>query len=84
MTLNIKWNRKAIEQLDEAIKYIEVDSVANAKKVKKKILFKIDDLLRHPERYSPDSIKQKMTVASGHLNCIDIGYHTVTNILKSG
>jgi plasmid stabilization system protein ParE len=57
MTLNIKWNRKAIEQLDEAIKYIEVDSVANAKKVKKKILFKIDDLLRHPERYSPDKYK---------------------------
>lgn len=59
MGLTIKWNKRAINQFDEAIEYIEHDSAANAEKVKKEILLKIDGLLQHPEKYHPDKYKTK-------------------------
>jgi plasmid stabilization system protein ParE len=59
MPLMIKWNKKAIRQLDEAIEYIGLDSPANAEKVKKEILLKIDALPKHPEHYGPDKYKTK-------------------------
>ncbi len=55
----IKWNKKAIKQLDEAIEYIEKDSIANAEKVRREILLKIDALQKHPEYYGPDKYKTK-------------------------
>jgi len=55
----IRWNKKAIIQLDEAIEYIEKDSSVNAVKVRKEILLKIDSLLKHPEQYGPDKYKTK-------------------------
>jgi len=57
MQLTIKWNRRAIRQFDNVISYIENDSFANAEKVKKDILLKINAILRHPEIHTPDKYK---------------------------
>ncbi len=57
MPLVIQWNRRTIEQFDDAITYIENDSPANAEKSKRDILHKIDELLKYPEKYSPDKYK---------------------------
>ena len=57
MSLTIKWNRHAIEQFDHAIAFIENDSPVNAEKFKTDILYKIDRLLKNPEKYSPDKYK---------------------------
>lgn len=57
MHLVIQWNRQALKQFDKAIAYIENDSPANAEKFKRDILFKIDDLLKHPEKYAIDKYK---------------------------
>lgn len=57
MKLSIKWNRRALKQLDELIEYIEDDSPSNAEKVKNDILLKINALLERPESYKPDKYK---------------------------
>ncbi len=57
MGLSIKWNRRAIKQLDEAIEHIEEISPSSAEKVKKDILLKIDGLLKHPQSHNPDKYK---------------------------
>lgn len=57
MALRIKWNRKALQQFDDAIAYIETSSPTNAEKVKRSILTRIDELLKYPERYNPDKYK---------------------------
>lgn len=59
MALGIKWNNRAISQLDEAIEYIAMDSKVNAEKVKKDILLTIDGLLQYPEKFNPDKYKAK-------------------------
>jgi len=55
--VTIRWNKKAVQQLEKAIAYIEEDSIANADKFKIEILDRIDSLLKHPEKYSPDKYK---------------------------
>lgn len=50
----IKWNKTALKQLENAIDFIEEESPLNAEKVKKAILLKINSLLQHPEKCSPD------------------------------
>ncbi len=57
MHLVIQWNLRALKQFDNAVLYIENDSPANAEKFKRDILFKIDDLLKYLERYTPDKYK---------------------------
>ena len=57
MALKIKWNKKAIAQLDAAIQFIENDSIISAEKVKKDILLNIDALTKHPEKYNIDKYK---------------------------
>ncbi len=42
MAAKIKWNRHAIKQFDDAIAFIENDSVSNAEKFKRDILNEID------------------------------------------
>lgn len=54
MSLTIKWNKRAINQLIKAKEYIEEDSPQNAEKVKSDILTEIAKLTTHPERYNPD------------------------------
>jgi plasmid stabilization system protein ParE len=55
--ISIKWNKRALKQFDDLVKYIEEDSLINAEKVKLGILIKIDGLLKHPEKYNPDKYK---------------------------
>ena len=55
----IKWNKTALKQLENSISFVEQESPANAEKVKISILLKIDSLLKHPEKYSPDKFKIK-------------------------
>jgi plasmid stabilization system protein ParE len=55
----IKWNKKALVQLDEAIKNIEKESVQNAEKVELDILTKIGKIPTQPERYPKDKFKVK-------------------------
>lgn len=57
MKLSIKWNRRALKQLDDLIAYIEEDSPYNAEKVRNDILLKINALLERPESYKPDKYK---------------------------
>lgn len=57
MSSEIKWNKKAIKQLDDAIKYIETDSLQNAEKVEVDILTAIGKIPQHPERYPKDKFK---------------------------
>lgn len=57
MVFVIKWNKKAVMQFDDLVKYIEQDSPVAAQKVKREILLKIDSLLRHPEKFNPDKFK---------------------------
>ena len=58
MAIFIKWNRKALQQFDEAIAYINARSPHSADKVQKDLLAKIDGLLKHPERYNLDKYKK--------------------------
>jgi plasmid stabilization system protein ParE len=57
MTLSIKWNRQAVRQLDDLVKFIGEDSLMTAEKVKLGILLKIDGLLKYPEKFNPDKYK---------------------------
>jgi plasmid stabilization system protein ParE len=51
----IKWNELALQQFESAIEWIEMDSPANAEKVKRAILLKIDELQHHPKSIRPIS-----------------------------
>jgi plasmid stabilization system protein ParE len=57
MALMIKWNKRAVKQLDEAMERIEKESPINAEKVKREILLKIDAIPEHPEKHNPDKYK---------------------------
>jgi len=57
MGLDIKWNKRALKQFDQAIEYIEEDSPRNADKVKKDILSRISKLANHPQSHHPDKYK---------------------------
>ena len=59
MPILLKWNKSAFKQFDDAVAYIEKDSTVNGEKFRTDILFKIDLLLKHPERYAPDKYKSK-------------------------
>lgn len=57
MVTTIRWNKKALRQFEKAIAYIEEDSSANADKFKVDILDRIGNLVKHPEKHSPDKFK---------------------------
>lgn len=57
MALHIKWNRHALSQFEALINHIEKDSPANAVKISRALLLKIDALLSHPEQCAPDKYK---------------------------
>lgn len=57
MGIGIKWNKRALRQFDQAIEYIEEDSLKNADKVKKDILSRISALGDHPQSHHPDKYK---------------------------
>ena len=55
----IIWSFKAKESLDNIYKYIKNDSLQNAKKVKRKIVEVVDDLLVFPEKYPCETFLDK-------------------------
>ncbi len=57
MPLIIKWNRRALNELNTAIEYISKDSVQNGEKVKNKILDRINFIADHPESFPLDKFK---------------------------
>ena len=57
MALNIKWNRRALKQFDDAIEHIESETPAGAEKVRTDILLRIDSLALNPGKYNPDKYK---------------------------
>ena len=59
MALQIKWNRQALLQFDNAIAYIEKDSPVNSERIRTNILLSITELGTHPEKYNPDKFKLK-------------------------
>jgi plasmid stabilization system protein ParE len=59
MSIAIKWNKKAVMQLEEAKKHIEKDSIQNAEKVEDAIFATIGKIPQHPERYPKDKFKIK-------------------------
>jgi plasmid stabilization system protein ParE len=54
MALPVKWRKQALKQFDEAIAYIEKDSLQNAIKVEQDLLSAISKLSQYPERYNKD------------------------------
>jgi len=54
----ISWDTQALQQFNAAIKYIALDSVQGAEKVRQGILKKIDRLKTHPAFYNPDKYKK--------------------------
>ena len=83
MALIIKWNRKAVKHLDEAIEYIQFSSPANAEKIRRKILLTIDGLLKYPQKYIPISTKQRTMAVSGLLKYIITEYRIAIKEVKS-
>lgn len=57
MALQIKWNRHALLQFDNAIAYIEKDSPINAEKVRSNMQLRITELGTHPGKYNPDKFR---------------------------
>ena len=53
----ILWNATSKKQLNEIYKYIEKESIINAKKVIKKIIETIETLEYNPERFGLDQFK---------------------------
>ncbi len=54
MKLTLVWNLKAFRQFEDAISYIETDSLLSPEKFETAILKKINELLLQPEKYNPD------------------------------
>jgi plasmid stabilization system protein ParE len=84
MNITIKWNKKALVQLDEAIKHIEKDSIQNAEKVEFDILAKIGKIPAQPERYPKDKFKIKNdgTFRAFELHHYRISYRFVKNEIR--
>lgn len=57
MSIIVKWNKKAINQFDEAIKYIETKSTLNAQKVEEDLIGAIQKIIQQPERHPVDKFK---------------------------
>ena len=54
----IVWDKPALLQFKNAIRYIFKKSVQNSEKVMNEILEKIDGLSAHPEKFPPDKYKK--------------------------
>ena len=55
----IIWSYKSRESLNYIYEYIKIDSFQNAKKVKRKIIEIVSDLLIFPEKYSREHFLDK-------------------------
>jgi len=57
MELIIVWDIGAFKQFEDAIAFIEKDSLVNAEKFKIEVTKKLKELLLQPERYQADKYK---------------------------
>jgi plasmid stabilization system protein ParE len=54
-----RWNKRALNQFNAAIKYIAKDSLQNAENARKDILSKTEKLTANPEIYPPDKYREE-------------------------
>lgn len=80
MAVNIKWSKRAVQQLDEAIRYIERNSPLNAEKVRKELLLKIDALSANPAIHTPDNYKTKN---DGSFRAFELHHYRVSYRFKT-
>ena len=57
MAIKISWDPVPLRQFETAIRFIARDSMQNAEKVRKNIVDKSNQLLKHPDKHSPDNKK---------------------------
>ena len=76
----IKWNKKAINQFDEAIEYINKHSPSNGEKVKIEMLIKIDTLQKYPDHYALDKYK---TNNDGSFRAFELHHYRISYRYKS-
>jgi plasmid stabilization system protein ParE len=72
---------EAKKSLREACQYIKKDSVQNAEKVKAKILASIKELIKNPQRHSPDKYRLKN---DGSYRAYEIYKYRITYHVSSG
>ena len=80
--MEIKWNKLAVKQLLDAIRYLEDnEQFAYAEKIESNILAKIKFLPEQPEIYQPDRLKKIMTEVFMRLRLTIIEF-PIENYLK--
>jgi len=55
----IVWNQSALVSLENALHRIAIYSVRKAEQVEQAVLSKLQEIVRHPERYPPDKYKKE-------------------------
>ncbi len=74
--MEIKWDKLAVEQLMDAIKYLEDnEQFAYAEKIEKDILAKIKSLPQKPAIYQPDRLKKNN---DGSFHAFEIDHYRIS------
>jgi plasmid stabilization system protein ParE len=58
VAIKISWDPVPLRQFETAMRFIARDSTQNAEKVRKIIIDKTNQLLKHPDKHSPDKHKK--------------------------
>jgi len=84
MAIPVKWNKKAVEQFDKALVYIEKESLSSAEKVKEDLLLKIDNLSKYPEQFNQDKFKTKNdgTFRAFEIHHYRVSYRFIANEIR--
>ena len=78
----ISWSKTSLNQFDQAIKYIMIDSVQNAEHVRIQILLKIDQLIEFPDIYPKDKYK---SMNDGSYRAFELYHYRISyRITKNG
>ncbi len=75
----IKWDNAAIHQFSVAVNYIRQNSPANADKVKREILEKIEALGKNAELYPPDKYKNDN---KGNFRAFELHRYRISYLVK--
>jgi len=81
----IKWNKLALEQLIEAVLYLEDNNLSVlAKTIETDILAKIKSLPQHPKIYQPDRMKKRNdgTFYAFEIDNYRISYRIIKNEIR--
>lgn len=76
----ISWDTQALQQFNTAIKFIALDSVQAAEKVRQDILKKIDRLKTHPAFYNPDKYKKNN---DGNFRTFELYHYRISYYVSS-